>query len=146
MSKIEELRSRIVGTWAMTSLTVHLPNEPSKSQPFASPEGKGFLIYSNDGFMTALIHESDGSNVHSYSSLVSFSEEGDQIVISHLVKADVHVENIGTTQRRLPVLWEENGEEFMAITTDGPLVLNGKEMIVVVKWKRAKQVYKDAAQ
>ena len=139
---MEEIRSRLVGTWALISLTVHPYSEPSQHQPLVSSEAKGFLIYSNDGFMTSLIHDPDGSNIYSYSGLVTVSEEGDRIIVSHHVKADVHVENIGTTQRRLPVFSEENGDEVLTLTTDGPVVDEGREMMVTVRWKRAKKVYK----
>ena len=123
---------------------MHPPKDPFASQTFTSPAAIGFLIYSNDGFMLSLIHEPDGSNVHSYGGPVTMEQDAEsgRIVVSHHVKANVEGQRNGGVQRRVPTFAVEDGVEVLNITTDGVVEVSpGEERIVLVKWKRAREVY-----
>jgi len=48
-----EIRDRIVGTWKLVSTLETLKDGTTRPYPEYGPNGKGFLMYSRDGFMCA---------------------------------------------------------------------------------------------
>jgi hypothetical protein len=129
----------------MISFTSLSPNNPSDSLPFTTPEAKGLLMYNSHNFMLCLIHEPDGSNMHSYGRPVTVEQDGERIVVVHHVEASNLVDRIGTLQRRVPSFGKEDGEEIVTVRTDGPVDVGGgpggEEWVGIVKWRRVGEGY-----
>ena len=53
------VRSRLVGTWELVSTEDHLKDGSTRTYPDAGPHGKGFLIYTADGYMCAQLMNPD---------------------------------------------------------------------------------------
>jgi hypothetical protein len=109
---------------------IHLPipKQPLRQSPLHHPEAKG-LVCSSDNFMLCLIHEPDGSNMHSYGRPVTMEQDGERIVVIHHVVTSNLVDRIGTLQRRVPSFGKEDGEEILTIRTVGQV--NGR-----LSWRR----------
>ena len=53
------LRSQLVGTWELVSTEDHMKDGSTRAYPEVGPHGKGFLIYSADGYMCAQLMNPD---------------------------------------------------------------------------------------
>ncbi len=53
------LRAQLVGTWELVSTEDHLKDGSTRAYPDVGPHGKGFLIYTADGYMCAQLMNPD---------------------------------------------------------------------------------------
>ncbi len=60
-----EIRDRIVGTWKLVSTEQTLKDGTTRPYPEYGPHGKGFLMYSRDGYMCATLVNPDRPKVAS---------------------------------------------------------------------------------
>jgi|SRR5215472_2585528 len=47
----EPLRKRLIGTWSLVSTEDRMTDGTRRTYPYAGPRGKGYLIYTADGYM-----------------------------------------------------------------------------------------------
>ena len=118
-----EVRRRIVGTWKVVSSEVTLKDGSSRPHPILGPNGKGFLMYSGDGYMSAELmntdrppwkdksHPTDEAKLSAFDGFFAYCGRyeinADQHYLVHLPEVSMTQGYIGTRQIR-PYRFEGN--------------------------------------
>jgi hypothetical protein len=110
------IRSQLVGTWELVSTEEHLKNGSTRAYVDVGPHGKGFLLYTADGFMCAQLmnpdrpqwkDENQPTAAEKISAFDGFSAycgpyevNESEAVVYHLPKTASFPGFVGTRQRR----------------------------------------------
>ncbi|PWN26360.1 hypothetical protein BDZ90DRAFT_261669 [Jaminaea rosea] len=122
----------LVGTWRLTTFDAVYVSDPSQRKKQMGDQPNGLLVYSPDGYMSALMTSSD-PEVHlpkaGYAG--KWTVEDDRV--HHHVETSTQDAWVGTTLSRKIEL---KGQELLLTTLDsyGP---EGQKFIVEAGWKRA---------
>jgi hypothetical protein len=136
-----EIRDRLVGTWKLISTEYTMKDGSKHPYPDSGPNGKGFLMYTRDGYMCAVMANPDrpkwvdaahptteeklsaAENSFAYCGRFKIDPQKKQII--HLPEVSTSLPFGGTRQVR-PFMFE-----------DGRLVLSGMETEEpgAVRWK-----------
>ena len=141
----ENLQRRLLGTWKLVSaLREEIPS--GRKSDFFGPDPVGYLTYSPEGRMFALIVRGDRKRPMGtiaapaeiealFKSAVSytgkFSVEGDQVI--HRVDASMNESWTGTVQRRTAIF---DGARLMLSTPPSPDPLDGLNSVRTMTWER----------
>jgi hypothetical protein len=105
-----------VGTWELVSTEDHLKDGSTRAYPDVGPHGKGFLIYTADGYMCAQLmnpdrprwkdegRPTDAEKISAYDGFSSYcgpyEVDEAQGVVYHMPKTASFPGYVGTRQRR----------------------------------------------
>jgi hypothetical protein len=144
------IRSQLVGTWELVSSVDHLKNGSTRAYPDAGPHGKGFLIYSADGYMCAQLmnpdrpqwkdedQPTDAEKISAFDGFSSYCGQYEvnesEAVVYHLPKTASFPGFVGTRQRR-PATLRGDVLTFADKVNDEP----GVESYVIV-WRKVSAV------
>jgi hypothetical protein len=142
------IRSKLVGTWELISTEDHLTDGSTRSYPDIGPHGKGFLIYTADGYMCAQLmnpdrprwkdenQPTDAEKISAFDGFSSYCGQYEvnenESVVYHLPKTALHPGFVGTRQRR-PATLRGDVLTFADKVSDEPGVDN-----YVIVWRKVR--------
>ncbi|PGH18235.1 hypothetical protein AJ79_00574 [Helicocarpus griseus UAMH5409] len=155
----ESLRSRLIGAWSLVSYKT----EPAKGGPTTYPMGKdvqGIIMYTPDGYMSAQLMTpgarpfavadlSGGTQEElaeamkhylAYSGRFEVGEKGDGTPwLKHHMAVASYPNWLGNAQERVVrIEGEREGEEYLVLGTDGPILVKGEKQLPTLTWRRMK--------
>jgi hypothetical protein len=140
-------RASIVGTWKLTNYEAH-GEDGSVSCPLG-PDAVGYLIYTDDGFMSVAMMSSGrqsyaqedllgGTDAEKLAAAEGFFSycgryeiDGDSVL--HLIEVAFFPNRIGSTQRRY---FRLEGDRLLLTTP--PMTIKGVRKIGHIHWERAR--------
>ncbi|KIY04054.1 uncharacterized protein Z520_00746 [Fonsecaea multimorphosa CBS 102226] len=152
-------RSRVVGTWGLVSYVgINLENPEDIIYPMGK-ECKGQIMYSNDGYMAALLQEADlkpsdhdwkegtteelayaAKKTLAYCGPFYLDEtRGKQQKIVHHAQMSVPANWINTLQIRCADLFEEDGQDYIILGPESPTEWQGVKRLLRLKWRKLTQ-------
>jgi hypothetical protein len=142
------VRSQLVGTWKLVSTEEHLKDGTTRSYPDLGPQGKGFLIYTADGYMCAQLmnpdrpkwkdenNPTDAEKISAFDGFTSYCGKYEvresERAVYHLPETAWMPAFVGTKQQR-PYTLRGDVLTFAAKATDEP----GVESYVIV-WRKVR--------
>ncbi|RPA80544.1 hypothetical protein BJ508DRAFT_307358 [Ascobolus immersus RN42] len=149
-----EFRSSLIGAWSLTSYRAEpLPGQPGDILYPMTKDASGIIMYTPDGYMSAqlmtpgcpLFKDGDlsggtqeelaavGRNYLAYSGpFVVKEDENGRPVLNHSMEVSSFPNWLGNTQVRVAKL---EGDR-LTLSTEGPIVINGKLMNPILEWKK----------
>ena len=110
------IRSQLVGTWELVSSEDHLKDGSIRAYPDAGPHGKGFLLYTAEGYMCAQLmnpdraqwkdedEPTDAQKISAFDGFSSYCGQYEvneaEAIVYHLPKTASYPPYVGTRQRR----------------------------------------------
>ncbi|MBV9885734.1 MAG: lipocalin-like domain-containing protein [Acidobacteria bacterium] len=147
-SKRVSVRSRLVGTWELVSTEDRLTDGSTRNYPETGPHGKGFLIYTADGYMCAQLMNpdrlkwkdenkpTDAEKISAFEGFISYCgkyEVNDsEAAVYHLPETAWVPDFVGTKQKR-PFTLRGDVLTFAGKVTNEP----GVESYVIV-WRKVR--------
>ena len=156
-------RSKLIGTWQLLSWQIVDSEERELAQPFGG-NISGSLVYSSDGYMSAMI---SGSEVNSkpwvkwndptveealsvgkfftgYTGKFFLDEvPGNRQTVFHEIRISLPPNLQGATQQRSVEIFEKNQEPYMTIRVEHDVDWFGQKGQLLLQWK--KEVQNDKA-
>jgi hypothetical protein len=153
---MSSVHARIHGAWDLVSYTGININDPSDIIYPMGQNAKGQILYTNDGYMAALLQvgnlapwQSDWKNgsteelanaargTMAYGGPFYVDEEpGRPLKIVHHVQISMHPTLTNTLQIRCAELVEENGRDYIILGPESPTEWNGVQRLLRLKWQK----------
>ena len=150
------LRSRIIGTWDLVYYIGINPEDPKDIVYPTGKEAKGQIMYSNDGYMAALLQWGDlkpfekgwnngtteewataAKKAMAYAGPFYLDEEaGKPQTIVHHAQLSMHPNLIDTLQVRCADIIREDGQDYIILGPASPTEWEGCIRILRLKWQR----------
>ncbi|KAF2094470.1 hypothetical protein NA57DRAFT_60512 [Rhizodiscina lignyota] len=154
--------SKLTGTWDCTYWTETNTNDPSDVIHTYSKDVKGVLMYTSDGYMSAMMQHPDvpsytlgflqgtdgehieaASKTHGYNGSFTVqepAEAGKSLVIEHHVLMGLPTNLAGKTQRRFAEITEEAGQLYLTIRADFAINRDRVDRNIEVGWKKREPI------
>jgi hypothetical protein len=152
-------RSRIIGTWDLVFYIAINPEDPDDVVYPMGQDAKGQIMYSNDGYMAALLQEGGlkpfehdwkhgtveeladaAKKTMAYGGPFYLDEEpGRPQTIVHHAQISMHPNLINTLQVRLADLRQEDGHDYIMLGPESPIEWEGTERVLCLKWRKRPQ-------
>jgi hypothetical protein len=152
------LRSQLIGAWELVEYCAHLPNDESNKRYPMGIDGKGIIMYTPDGYMSAQLlrpgqtpfnkggqegTDSEwatvGRNYVAYTGPYYLDESGDEqgrpILLHHMRTSNLPY-LVGDTQRRIVKIVHEPDGKYLVLGLDEPMKVDGEDRIIRVRWRR----------
>ncbi|EXJ63407.1 uncharacterized protein A1O5_11456 [Cladophialophora psammophila CBS 110553] len=163
-AEMASFRSRVVGTWGLVSyVAINLDNTDDIVYPMGK-ECKGQIMYSNDGYMAALLQEADLKSfdrdwkegttqelANAAKKTIAYcgpfyldEEDGKPQKIVHHAQISVQPNWINTLQIRCADLFEEDGQDYIILGPECPTEWEGVKRLLRLTWRKLSQ--NDAAE
>ncbi|KIW64682.1 hypothetical protein PV04_09600 [Phialophora macrospora] len=152
-------RSRIIGTWDLVYyIAINLKDSNDVVYPMGE-DAKGQIIYSDDGYMAALLQEGGlkpfehdwkhgsteelataAEKTMAYGGPFYLDEEpGKPQTVVHHAQISMHPNLINTLQVRQADLFQEDGRDHMLLGPESPTEWEGTQRLLVLKWRKRSQ-------
>jgi hypothetical protein len=152
-------RSQIIGTWDLVSYVGININNPEDIIYPLGKEAKGQIMYTNDGYMSALLQQgnlkpfehdwkhgtieelaSAAKNTMAYGGPYYVEERpGNPQQIVHHVQISMHPNLTNTLQIRCAELFEESGRDYLMLGPQTATEWDGVVRLLRLKWQKRSQ-------
>ena len=159
------IRSQLIGAWELTEYSLSLENDPSNKIYPMTPEVKGIIMYTPDGYMSAQLHtpgqkpfdgelpfdradspakaQSDwahvGRNYIAYTGEFYLDERGDEQgrpILMHHMRCASLPSFVGDVQRRIVRFEDKAGERYLVLAPTNTVNVRGEGRVVVACWRK----------
>jgi hypothetical protein len=164
-ANVPSIRSQLIGAWELTEYSLYLENDPSNKIYPMTPEVKGIIMYTPDGYMSAQLHtpgqnpfdgeqlfdrtdsptkaQSDwaqvGLNYIAYTGEFYLDERGDELgcpILMHHMRCASLPSFVGDLQRRILRFEDKAGERYLVLAPANKVNVRGEDRVVVACWRK----------
>lgn len=153
-------RAQLIGTWELSACCASLPEDESDVVYPLGREAKGFIIYTDDGYMSTQLaaaptpehpdkaNQNDGpipDYIKTWGTYIAYTgpfyldERGDKQgrpILLHKMQSSNISFLLGETQRRIFEVLEQPTGRYLVLSVEEPAKVNGEYRLITVRWRK----------